>query len=708
MPTLAAISLLWPAMLGGLALVALPVLAHLLNRRARRTMVFPDVALLAASSASQSSLWKLRRWLLLLLRCVAVLLLVLAFAQPILFQSAAVADSSREGAAVVLVVDLSASTAQQTAGVASASRLYSPAFGVLDGLRAGIDRANLVFARARPTAAFPEPTANLDALRAELRALEPTAQRADLAAALALAGRQLSAHGGARHLVVFTDLQATNWDGLARLGRVLPNGTRITVVPLDTPPPDNAGIAALTAHPPLPVVGQAFQVKANVQNFGGVARPFQVRMTLNDRTVDQREVTVGPWSSGQVVFEATLDEPGDHRLGVRLEDDDALPADNAGWLSVRAVGRLPAVIIGDDDPARPGSASYFLDRALAPRGDERDPFAVRHVGGASVDAAALSGAAAVFISAVGTLTDDAAAALHAYMDAGGGVVMFCGDGAVQANLAALERHAGAAVAPWRVGPRQDLLRHGESLTINQGQWRSPGLSVFDVTAQQALERVRFTQVWPAVELAEDALVLLRFNDGSPALAQRAVGAGRFVMAAFGPAQTDTDLSKYGSFVALVQHLAVSLRPHPQAAAPTFCGQPLQLDTTDSVDPVGPPIRVVDPNGDLTPDRVSPEQGVATVVVTQTDQPGVYTAVQGDRTVGQAAVNVDPRESDLRRSPEAELLAALSTAGDAVEAQTAGGDGSVLSFHGVPLWGWMLAGLMLTLALESSLLGWVKR
>ena len=75
-PHLAAISLMIPAMLGGLALLSLPVLAHLLNRRARRTVVFPNVSMLVASSASHSSLFKLRRWILLLLRCLAVILLV--------------------------------------------------------------------------------------------------------------------------------------------------------------------------------------------------------------------------------------------------------------------------------------------------------------------------------------------------------------------------------------------------------------------------------------------------------------------------------------------------------------------------------------------------------------------------------------------------------------------------------------------------------
>ena len=74
MQMLAVISLTTPVMLGGLTLLALPVLAHLLNRKARRRLIFPTIVYLEASAASQSQLFKLRRWLLLLLRALAVLL----------------------------------------------------------------------------------------------------------------------------------------------------------------------------------------------------------------------------------------------------------------------------------------------------------------------------------------------------------------------------------------------------------------------------------------------------------------------------------------------------------------------------------------------------------------------------------------------------------------------------------------------------------
>ncbi len=82
-PLFALIELTTPAMLGGLALLSLPIVAHLLNRRARQAIVFPSILLLRASVATQSWLYRLRRLILLCLRCLAVAMLVLAFCRPV-------------------------------------------------------------------------------------------------------------------------------------------------------------------------------------------------------------------------------------------------------------------------------------------------------------------------------------------------------------------------------------------------------------------------------------------------------------------------------------------------------------------------------------------------------------------------------------------------------------------------------------------------
>ena len=72
-----------PWMFAGLLLLSLPIAAHLLHRHARVQLLFPTIRLLSASLASQSRLFKLRRWILLALRCLMVALIVGAFTRPV-------------------------------------------------------------------------------------------------------------------------------------------------------------------------------------------------------------------------------------------------------------------------------------------------------------------------------------------------------------------------------------------------------------------------------------------------------------------------------------------------------------------------------------------------------------------------------------------------------------------------------------------------
>ncbi len=200
-PLLALIELTTPAMLGGLALLSLPIVAHLLNRRARQAIVFPTIQLLRASVATQSWLYRLRRLILLCLRCLAVAMLVLAFCRPVWLDARTKNSGSDKGAVVVLLVDTSASTSQRADEVSVLGELRATGVRTLDSLRVGTDVADIVLASARPHALFPSLSANVpgaprrtDPLGANVRAGRPAAGGRTLRP---IAG---SAHVGQRRL----------------------------------------------------------------------------------------------------------------------------------------------------------------------------------------------------------------------------------------------------------------------------------------------------------------------------------------------------------------------------------------------------------------------------------------------------------------------------------------------------------------------------
>lgn len=121
-------SFIHAAVLAGLAGVLLPILIHLLAKPRPKTVVFSHLRFLRAVQERKARSFKLRRFLLLLLRVLAAAFLVLAFSRP--YIPSGRASASNSGSA--WVVDRSASLmakdawagirshAGQLAGLASA------------------------------------------------------------------------------------------------------------------------------------------------------------------------------------------------------------------------------------------------------------------------------------------------------------------------------------------------------------------------------------------------------------------------------------------------------------------------------------------------------------------------------------------------------------------------------------------------------------
>ncbi len=709
MTTLAAISLAAPAFALGVGLIVLPIAAHLLNRKAKRRVTFPSIELLVSASASQSSLFKLRRWWLLLLRCLAVLAIVLAFMQP-MWLSAQAQQAAGRGGAVVIVMDTSASTGQLQGGVPAIRAMRADADRVLDALTPGEDHANIIYATARPYSAFASMTTNTDALRVDLPELEPTYERADMVGALFLAGKMLAEHAGPRRLVIVSDMQESNWlDALNRFRRdtMIPEGTRVTVLPPSGPPPTNLSLHAPSAHPATPRIGQPLSLSVTLTNHSDRVQPATVRVSIDGRPMGSQSLTIEPRQRREVVFSTMLDRPGEHRVIFSLPAD-ALTIDDQCYLVTRAVKQTPVILITDDNTGIPETAGYFTVRALAPHGDARDRYDVQIVPGTGPFPPTMHNAAAVFVGQTGLLEDYQLTELLRYIERGGGVIFFCGDAPAAENLAALDRLKPDAVLPWQPDTLREWRGMDEPLTIIGGDWRSPLLARFDEAAQRSLSQIRFHHAWSGGKVDQNARILLHYADGTPALVSREVGAGRLMIANFSAAAHHSDLGKHGLFVALMQGLADELLRKHQSSTDNLVGRAASITTSVPIDRRGLTLHVYPPDGRTPIDAtLALNDHTSAIIISEPNEPGFYTAQQGDTLLGTVAINIDPRESILQRINADALITALQTNG--IEADFVAPDvASPLMHHARDLWGWLLIFACVFLGFEMFLLGHWRR
>jgi hypothetical protein len=132
MPSL---SFLNPAFLWALPVASIPILLHLLSRRRLPEVPFPTTSFLHALEPREIRRIRLREILLLVLRTLALLLLVLAFARPARTPSKSVANAAAAGG--VLTDDSESMAAVDEAGRARIDEAKKRVTALIEASRAG-------------------------------------------------------------------------------------------------------------------------------------------------------------------------------------------------------------------------------------------------------------------------------------------------------------------------------------------------------------------------------------------------------------------------------------------------------------------------------------------------------------------------------------------------------------------------------------------
>ncbi|QDT47236.1 hypothetical protein Pan258_12670 [Symmachiella dynata] len=710
------ISLTTPLLLTGLTLLALPVIAHLVNRHSRQTLIFPTIALLAAVTAKHARLSRLRRLILLLLRMLAFTCIVLAFTRPVWFNEGYANQShANDTAAVVLVLDTSASTNQRIDGVSISERMRGTAKQTLDALRSGTDVANIVLADSAPQAMFPRLTANLPGLQNELSQFQPSEERANFSTALGIAGKLLSEHTGKRDIVVISDMQAANWSdflGNDALSEMLPKGTRVRFAEIKGAARENIALHNPQHFPSRPLADQTCDVTAQITNYSNQTKQVPVTVVIqqggNQETTQSQTLSLSAGEQQTVTFGTTVPAAGLLTATFSIPNDD-LDVDNRAYLAVETSARLPVLVVSDDDPQQPGTAAYYMMRALMPRDDQTDPYAAEHIRSRELADKPLEQYAAVFVGYLAQLSVEAAGAIVNYVDAGGGVVFFCGDGPVKENLAALQVTAGErGLLPWMPEERVRFSRQPEPLRITSGRWQSRWFREFDEQSQLAVSQIHFNQVWAAGVPDPNAEVLLMFSDGRPALGSRLFGRGQLVLAGFSPDATSSDLGKHGTFVAWMQILAKSLRPEEERFRNSPPGKTYDFPQKFAMETADGQLRIQTEDGIAVPSRTTTLADRISISLLEPQTSGIYRVTDGDRTLAAVGINVDPRESDLEAINIDRLQGFVASQGVETDLQIAGSWESSLEYTGRPLWGNCLTLAMCAIGCEMFLLGLWRR
>ncbi|HEX4796681.1 MAG TPA: BatA and WFA domain-containing protein [Humisphaera sp.] len=636
------------ALFAGLA-VALPLLIHWLTRPRPVGVPLSTIRFVREAVRQRRARYRLRDYLILLLRAIAVLALVAAFCRPLLGPRPLVKEESAADTNRVVLVDQSLGMAATSRGVSSFDRARAAAAKYLTFAESA--RADLILAAAKPHAASERLTGNFAALRDELAAARPLPQRLDVMAAINQAAELLAASppDRQRELVIISNFQRSNW--AAADFSPLPKDTKIqieSVAPIDAPP--NVAILKVTSQGRAEV-GREARLEIDVANYSSGPREIKIDVNVG-RAATSLTGTCAPGATTTLVATMTPAETGWQAGEARLVGvDDALEADNVRSFVLEVRPRPTYALITREPAAPQPTSSHFLQLALAPyrslRADEAagEHERVARIQPADLDRDALGGADLIVVDHPGKISQQAAGLMVSLARRGRPILYVAAEPVDATNLRLLSQAAGADLKmPVEFLPPPPAAWRRDLFLTEYRRNESP-FAAFGESLPAALGPLRFGGGLSsrAVQqgLADD--VLASYSDRSACLVVSSIGAG--TLAVLNADLNQSNLAGSPVFVPLVAELVDRLMGRRGGEAspsgePLAAYLPSEAGAADGLAITGPnaPGRS---NGQIMDD--------ANFVVWRWDAagpPGVYAIKRDARTVFALATAAPAQASNL--------------------------------------------------------------
>jgi hypothetical protein len=687
------LSFLSPLLLGGAALVAAPIILHMVMRRTPVPHAFPALRFLKERAIANRRRLQLSHLLLLLLRIAALLLLALALARPVL-RGAGWLPNAEGPVAAALVFDTAPRMTLREGNKTRLQQAAELARGLLGKLPAGSEVA--VFDTAGGPAAF-APT--LAAAEVRIDRLEAATPAVSLPAAIAAAKRLLeTAKLERRELYVFSDCSRGAWEAAPLAAAAAPAATTdpvvdaakaadaadeagavpMLVIDVAAAAARNLAIESLELAGDRIAAGTPLVVTATVSRTGTEAtRPLAVEVVDDDGRLVRRGIKpvqprAGDAPAAQeggpvtVSFEVGGLRPGTRQGRVMLDGSDDLAADDVRSFTVE-VGAPARVIVASARPA--AQTARFIVEALAPaalRKSGTARFAPEPVDYESLDATDWETASGIVLLDPPPLADRQWEALAAWLAPGRGLVAWLGPAAAGGsgfNTDGSRRLLGGElIRVWRTADAGNFLAPAALDHPMLAAFRRVGDAVpwqdFPV-----FKHWEFAPVEPPAaaddaaaggDLGDPAAVVAAYRNGLPAILEHRVGQGTAVV-------VTTPVSREAGDPAAWNTLATGFEPWPflilanetllhAVASPddrnVVAGgaATLHLGRRDL-----PTAVVRAPGGDTFPAAIDRTRG--TVTVTATLEPGNYSVRAGGEADGVAdgfSANLDPSATDFRR------------------------------------------------------------
>lgn len=675
-----------PLLLLGLAAAALPLLIHLFNLRQPRRIDFSSLQFVRVLEESTMRRMKVRNWLLLALRMLALAFLVLAFARPTIPAGGDAGAAGEEAQVLVVVVDNSFSMQARDAEGRFLDQAKELARALVQ--EAGAGREVVLAATAQE---------GLQRFRRTEEALEAIGELELASGAASLVETVRRAVGAVEEraeVVLFADLQESTWSGG---GESAMDGlsARVTLVPVGERRPANVGVTDVRVLDELVEVGEPVEVRATLTHTGDRQQDLVASLYLEGERRAQRAASLGADSSRSVTFAVTPDRRGWLEGRVEL-NQGGLPFDDVYPFVLHVPERRQVLVVRGSE-----SSTRYLELALAAReeGMQTETIAASQLGGA-----ALPDYDAVVLAGIATLTEGELRRIADYVKNGGGLLLLPGavssTSAYDALLQALQagRLRERLGTPGSTEALTSVRRAEREHPLFRGMFRSAG-------ADRPIEQPELYAMWRYQPGGGDESSVIRAGNGYPVLQDIRPEGGRALLLTTALDPAWSTLPVRGLFVPLMHRSIYYLSSSRLRGEELAAGRPGTITVRAGG---SAPVQLV--QGDTV--RVQPRQRLAlggrvVEVGLAVPSPGVYAVEQEGQQLGKVVVRGDAAESILGALEPDEAAARFETLTGGPVRVVETGRRETASFlqayerlqHGRELWNVCIALALILLAAE---------
>ncbi len=648
-----------PFLLFGLLAAAIPLIIHLLNLRKLKTIEFSTLRFLKELQRTKMRRVKITQWILLALRTLMIIALVFAFSRPALRGSFAGDLGGRAKTSMVLLLDDSPSMTTRNAGGMLFDQTKRMALDVLSLLKEG-DEAFVV--KLSDVERQANAVRSAQEAGTALEEMKPAEMHVSYRDAFGIAARILDeAKNLNKETYLFTDGQASHFafQGEHRDSTDLfADNVRVFVAGLDPGARNNAANTELTVQSRIILENKPVVFTTTTRSFGTAPLANSLMGVYVEGTrVAQHLLNMSAGSSAVSSFSISPKHRGVITGYTQLDDD--FEPDNRRYFTFTVPERVDVLLAGSNEDTR------FMSLVLRAGLDSsrQGLINVTSVPEQQFAAMDLSKFDVVVCCAIRDFSSGESERLARFVRAGGGLIIFPGGEVLVEN--------------YNTGPLKGLGIPRMDKPTTSGQ-QEQGFVSFDridfahpVFAGLFEETREKTKRQPTVESPRvfsslkttpgvNGNEIIRLSDGSGFLTEYPADSGNVFLFSIDAGLGWSDFPTKGIFAPLLYRSVLYLATMENSNPSFLVGNEITARVR---------LRQNDEQGNFVlrspsgiEERILPQRtggGTATFIIPRAMESGPYEIRQSGSTnrsgpLYAAAVNVDPRESDLRQASDDDM------------------------------------------------------